>query len=161
VAGRLEVVDGRLWLMPPCGDEQQDVVASLVGVLEPWSADHVGFVVGANEAGMILEGEIRGADAAVWRRGDAEPRTGGYRRKAPILAVEVGGRGEDEAALRGKAEWYLSRGVSVVWNVLPSTREIVVIDVHGETRHGVGSELPSRPELPDLRVTVDRVFRQL
>lgn len=66
--GRLEYVGGRLLYMPPCGDDQQDVSASVTGVLEAWNLDHPEFVVGGNEAGMILDGEIRGADVAIWRR---------------------------------------------------------------------------------------------
>lgn len=161
VAGRLEFTSGRLWLMPPCGDDQQDVAASLVGVLEPWSVAHDDFVVGANEAGMILAGEVRAADAAVWRRSEAGPRSGGYRRTAPVLAVEIAGRDEPEDALREKAQWYLARGVEIVWLVLPATRIVVVIDRAGESRFAVGEAIAPRNELPGLVVDVQRLFRQL
>jgi Uma2 family endonuclease len=147
--------------MPPCGDDQQDVAASLLGVLEPWSVAHDDFVVGANEAGMILAGEVRAADAAVWQRSSAGPRTGGYRRTPPVLAVEIAGRDEDEGVLRDKARWYLDRGVSIVWLVLPATREVVVLDRAGEARLGANDTLPAHPELPALVVTVARLFRQL
>ena len=158
--GRLEYRDGRLWLLPPCGDEQQDVAASLVGILEPWSATHPDFVVGANEAGMILGGEARGADAAVWRRADASPRTGGWRPSAPVLAVEVAGRDEDEEHLREKATWYLDHGVALVWLVLPATREVVLIDADGERRFA-GSDTLTSTLLPDLALSLPRLFRQL
>ena len=161
VAGRLEFIAGRLWLMPPCGDEQQDVAASLVGLLEPWSVAHPEFVVGANEAGMILGGEVRAADAAVWRRDHAGPRTGGYRRSAPILAVEVAGRDEGEAELLPKARWYLEHGVAVVWIVLPLAREVIVVDGAGQTRLGTDDAIEVRDELPGLTSPVARLFRQL
>jgi Uma2 family endonuclease len=161
VAGRLEFTRGRLWLMPPCGDDQQDVAASLLGVLEPWSVVQDDFVVGANEAGMILGGEVRAAVAAVWSRTEAGPRTGGYRRTAPVLAVEVAGRDEAEDVLRDKARWYLDRGVAIVWIVLPATRVVVVIDRTGESRFGMDEAIAQRGELPGLVVDVKRLFRQL
>ena len=68
VEGRLEYVNGRLLYMPPCGDMQQDTVADVVGVLLQWVRAHPGFVVSTNEAGMLLHGGARGADAAIWRR---------------------------------------------------------------------------------------------
>jgi len=161
VAGRLEYTAGRLWLMPPCGDEQQDVAASLVGVLEPWSLEHPDYVVGANEAGIILGGEVRGADAAVWRRADAGPRTGGYRRSAPILAVEVAGRDEGEVELLGKARWYLEHGVQIVWIVLPAERAVVIVDARATTRLADSETIEAREELPGLTTPVRRLFRQL
>ena len=159
--GRLEYVEGRLLFMPPCGDLQQDVAWSLPTVFEPWLTQNREFVGAANEAGMLLQGEIRAADGAIWRRVDVEPRTGGFRRVPPILAVEIAGRDEDEANLREKARWYLDRGVAVVWLIFPETRELVILRPASESRHGAGQKLPSTPELPGLEVEVDRIFRQL
>ncbi len=65
VPGRLEYVDGRLVFMTPSGDIQQDVTGSVAGLLDRWLDDHPEFTFGTNEAGMILDGEVRAADAAV------------------------------------------------------------------------------------------------
>ncbi len=146
--------------MPPCGDVQQDVAVDLVLVLGAWCSTHGAFVVGGNEAGMLLGGEVRGAEAAVWRRADLGPRTGGFRRVAPVLAVEVAGQDEGEAELRQKARWYLEHGVIVVWVILPESREVLVIESSRESRHGSG-ELPACAELPELRPPVDAFFRQI
>ncbi|MHB8872200.1 MAG: Uma2 family endonuclease [Myxococcaceae bacterium] len=159
--GRLEFVGGRLLFMPPCGDDQQDVSASVMGVLEPWSADHPEFVVGGNEAGMLLAGEVRGADGAVWRRDALGSRRGGYRRVSPLLVAEVAGEDEGEEVLRAKARWYFEHGVKVVWLVLPQPREVLVLQPEGESRHRSGERLPAHPELPGLAPEVDRLFRQL
>lgn len=147
--------------MPPCGDNQQDVSLAVAGVLYVWVRTHPEFVAGANEAGMILAGETRGADAAVWRRREAGPRTGRYRRSAPCLAVEVAGLDENEDALREKARWYLGSGVEVVWIVLPETREVLVLTPHAESRHPAGKTLPTHPALPDLTPAVSDFFVQL
>jgi Uma2 family endonuclease len=159
--GRWEFVGGRLLFTPPCGDEQADVVVGVLWAFQPWADRHPEFVVGGNEAGMILGGETRGADAAVWRRDQVGPATGKYRRVPPVLAVEVAGADEGEAELREKGRWYLSNGVAVVWVVLPETREVVVLTSDGESRHGRDHHLPQVPELPDLQPSVASIFRQL
>src|SRR5438093_12487672 len=80
VEGRLEWVQGRLLYMPPCGDVQQVVAASSVGVLWIWAREHREFVVGGNEAGMLLGRDVRGTEAGVWRREDRGPLTCGHGR---------------------------------------------------------------------------------
>jgi Uma2 family endonuclease len=160
VEGRLEYVGGRLLYMPPCGDVQE-VVMDVAFVLRSWAQGHPDFVIGGNEAGMILGGDVRGADAAVWRRSDLQPHTGGFRRVAPVLAVEVAGQDEEEEDLRQKAQWYAEHGVAVVWLVLPAGLEVVVMTAGGVSRHGLGSRLPEIPQLAGLEPEVDSFFQQL
>lgn len=161
VEGRLEWVEGRLLWMPPCGARQQGVATSVVGLLDAWGAEHADFFVGSNEAGMKLGEDARGAEAAVWRRAGLGELRDKYIRRPPILAVEVEGREESELELRAKAEWYLARGVSVVWLVLTRTREVLVLRADGESRLREGETLPAQPELPGLAPPVARFFRQL
>ena len=106
VDGLLEYVEGRLLYMPPCGDVQSDVVSDVLRILLRWQDAHAGYKVATNEAGIRLAGASRGADAAVFRRADLGDYTGGFRRVAPILAVEVAGQDEREPQLREKAAWY-------------------------------------------------------
>jgi Uma2 family endonuclease len=89
--GRLEFVGGRLLYMPPCADYQQDVAMDVAFVLRSWSEAHPEFVVGGNEAGMKLGGDVRAADVAVWRASAVTPRSGRVRTASPVLAVEVSG----------------------------------------------------------------------
>jgi Uma2 family endonuclease len=159
--GRLEVVAGRLLFMPPCADYQQDVAASVALVLGSWAEATSGFIVGSNEAGMILGGEARAADAAVWRRQDVLPRTGKLRRAAPVLAVEIAGEDEGEDELRSKARWYLDHGVAHVWIILPKSLEVVVIDAQTAERFGEADSLPPCDDLPGLAPAVSRFFAQL
>jgi Uma2 family endonuclease len=163
VAGRLELVDGRLLYMPPCSDMQQDTVTDVVITLGAWVRAHPDFVLGSNEAGMRLRGSTRAADAAIWRRADVGAYTGGLRRQPPVLAVEVAGTSEEEPEdlLRVKARWYLDAGVKLVWLVLPETREVVVFSARGETRHGARDRLPVDPDLPGLDPAVGDFFRQI
>jgi Uma2 family endonuclease len=160
VDGRLEYVNGRIRYIPPCGGVQQHVASNVTWVLGNWWRQHSEFVLGSNEAGMIVNGTVRGADAAVWRRSEAgDPR--GFRRTAPVLAVEVAGQDESEDVLREKAAWYLEVGVSVVWLVLPESREVVAMQAGKESRHGEADALPEHPALPELRVQVADLFWQL
>jgi Uma2 family endonuclease len=161
VVGRLEYVEGRLLYMPPCGDEQQEVVTDVVITVGAWVRAHREFVLGTNEAGMRLAGMTRAADAAVWRRELLGPRTGGLRRVPPVLAIEVAAQDELEGALEEKARWYLSVGVSVVWLVLPAARQVVVTTAEGSARFDRGAALPEHAALPGLEPRVDDFFVQV
>ena len=161
VAGRLEFVDGRLLYIPPCGQLQQYTVSDVVITLGAWVRAHREFLLGTNEAGMRLQGSTRAADAAVWRRGDVGQLRAGLLHVAPVLAVEVGGDDEDEAALRRKAEWYLAVGVEVAWLVLPQSREVVVITRDGSRRYRDPEVLDPHPSLPDLQPAVRDLFVQI
>jgi Uma2 family endonuclease len=148
VEGRLEWMGGRLLYMPPCGEMQQETVVDVVAALASWQRAHPEFSIGSNEAGMRLGDDGRAADAGVWR--GLRPAGWGFRREPPVLAVEVAGRDEGAEMLLDKARWYLANAVLVVWVVLPGEREVVVVTAAGETRHGVGEQLPAHPELPGL-----------
>lgn len=159
--GRFEFVGGRLLYMPPCGEVQQDVTGTVAVVVGSWAEERQEYVFGSNEAGMLLGGDVRAADAAVWRRDTLGPYSGGYRRVPPILAIEVAGQQDREELLRQKAEWYLGHGVSVVWLILPERREVIVLEPERETRYGLGQQIAEHVELPGLSPAVDRLFRQL
>jgi Uma2 family endonuclease len=161
VEGRLEYLGGRLLFMPPCGATQQGTCVGVVVILGTWGAQRPDFFVGSNEAGVLLGDDARGADAAVWRRETIGPIESKFVRVPPILAVEVAGRDEGEVELRAKAQWYLARGVQVVWVLLPEAREVIVVERHGERRHRRGERLPPHAALPGLEPLVDDFFRQL
>ena len=170
--------------MPPCGGVQQVVSVRVSALLDQWldqrsepvveknkavCADEPAdeYVIGCNEAGMCLGGEVRGADAAVWRRDELGTIPSGYIRVPPVLAVEVAGKGEGEVELVAKAGWYFRHGVKTVWIVLPEQRDVLVLrgcSASGEAerfRCQLGHRLPENPELPGLRPMVDAFFRRL
>ena len=160
IPGRLEFVQGRLLYMPPCGDEQQETATDVTTELGSWQRTHAEFVVGSNEAGMILGGEVRAADVAIWRRRDLGPPTGRFRRVPPILAVEVAGMDDTVEVLTEKAKWYFDRGVEVVWLLIPSSRSLRVLTSTGVVEVTSGS-VPEHPSLPGLTPRVEDLFRQL
>jgi Uma2 family endonuclease len=161
VAGRLEYFEGALWFMPPSGDEQQETTADLVTLVNLWRQAHTDFVVGTNEAGMILGGAVRAADVAVWRKSDLGENTGGLRRAPPVLAVEVAGIDDTVDLLRDKARWYMAHGVEIVWLVLPEARKVIVIGQAAERELGAHESIPAHASLPGLKPSVRDFFRQL
>ncbi|MBX3190585.1 MAG: Uma2 family endonuclease [Labilithrix sp.] len=161
IDGQLEFVGGKLLYLPPSADRQQDTTVDVITTLGTWRKTHRDFVVAANEAGMVLGGETRAADAAVWRRDVLGGYEGKYRRVPPILSVEVQGELEDESMLRAKAGWYLAHGVEVVWLLFPAERRVLVIDAAGERALGAGDQIPARASLPDLTPRVEELFEQV
>ncbi|MCI0570198.1 MAG: Uma2 family endonuclease [Myxococcaceae bacterium] len=159
--GRMEWVGGRLLYMPPTGESQAGTVSDVNLVVGLWGRKHPEVFVGTNEPGMLLGEDVRAADVAVWKRSDT--RGGGHQllRRPPILAVEVAGRDESEAALTAKARWYLRNGVQVVWLVLPDSQEVVVMRPRRSSRHRVGEVVPAHPALPGLTPAVAEFFRQM
>jgi Uma2 family endonuclease len=161
VVGFLEFVGGRLLYMPPSGDRQLMTGADVLGVLGQWRKEHREFMVGGLDAGMIRDRETRGADAAVWRRSEVGPLTGGYVRVPPLLAVEVVGKYDTERHLRSKAAWYLDWGADCVWLLYPKDRRVIILTAEGEATFGAGERLPERAATPGLAPLVDELFEQI
>ena len=161
VVGRLEWVSGRLLWMPPCGARQFTRVWDAVGAVDTWLRLHPEFVGGTNEAGLLLDGDVRAPDLAVFHASDVDQSSPGFARVAPVLAVEVSGEREGETSLREKARWYLAKGSEVVWLVLAEPTEVIVLTAAGECRCGLDDALPEHPSLPGLAPRVGEFFRNL
>jgi len=156
----MEYVEGKLLYMPPCADEQAEVVSGVVFELVSWSRNHPDFVVGTNEAGMLLGKSVRGADAAVWRR-DENHVVGTLRRTPPVLAVEVAGEEDEVESLKAKARWYLKHGVEMVWLVFPKTRNVSVATTSRTRSFRNGDRLPAPKALKGLEPRVRDLLFQL
>jgi Uma2 family endonuclease len=161
VEGRLEWVGERLLWMPPCGVRQFTRVWDVVGAIDAWLRLHPEFVGGTNEVGLLLDGDVRAPDVAVFRTGDVDGSSRGFARLAPVLAVEVSGAQENETSLREKARWYLAKGSEVVWLVLADSTEVIVLTAAGERRCGLDDVMPEHPSLPGLTPRVGEFFRNL
>lgn len=160
VDGRLEWVEGKLLYMPPSADEQAAVVTGVVLELGLWAREHPEFIVGTNEAGMLLGKAIRAADAAIWRREEAHLR-GTLRRTPPILAVEVAGEEDTTSSLNTKARWYLDHGVEMVWLVFPKSRSVTVWGRARARSFRNGDKLPAPRALVGLAPRVRDMLFQL
>jgi len=161
VEGSLELVEGKLLYMPPCADRQQYTSADVVGLLWAWRRTHPEFLVAGNEAGMLLGGDSRGADAAVWRLDAVGPHRGRFQRVPPVLAVEVMGELEEERELRAKARWYLDHGVEVVWLLRPQDLTATVVTEAGPIELSGAGEIAEHPSLPGLCAPLSDLFAQV
>jgi Uma2 family endonuclease len=147
--------------MPPCGARQSGLVWDAIRTVDSWLKRHPEFVGGTNEGGLLLHGDVRAPDLAVFRAHDFDRSSTGFVRAAPVLAVEVSGAREDEASLREKARWYLAKGSEVVWLVLAESTEVIVLTAAGECPCGLDDALPEHPSLPGLAPRVGEFFRNL
>ena len=109
---------------------------------------------------MILGGDARAADAAVWRRADVEPRSGGFRRIPPLLAVEVSGRDEGELELHAESRLVSRARCANRWLVLPASQQAVIVTNEGSSRRS-GDAVLSADALPGLAIAVSALFAQL
>ncbi len=83
----------------------------------------------------------------------------GFLELAPDLAVEVASPGESATAVLRKAELWLQAGATVVWNVFPQTRTVVVYRAVGEAETLTESDtLTGAPVLTDFTVPVSDLF---
>ncbi len=161
VEGRLEYLDGELLYMPPCAEHQQLTAADVTRTLMNWASQHPEFMVGSNEAGMMFGRDVRAGDAVVYRESDLAVRNEGLIRAIPVLVVEISGRDEPIDYLRSKAQWYIDRGVAVVWLISPQDRTVHVVTQGSEERYQVGEQLSAHAELPSLTPTVDELTEQV
>ena len=63
--------------------------------------------------------------------------------------------------LREKARWYLGAGVTVVWMLIPESRDVVVLSSAGESRLSGEDRLPEVPGLPGLQPRARDLFLQI
>src|ERR1700721_3054490 len=108
---------------------------------------------------MLLGGEVRAADAAVW--GNTARAGDGFARVPPVLAVEVACVDDTPEVLLEKARWYLVHGVETVGSVLPQWRAVRVDTAAGLVDVDWGERLPEPTALTGLSPLIADFFRQL
>ena len=161
---RLELLEGKLFEMPPAGAEHGDIAAIILIVL----GEHVRrYQLGrtfAAETGFVLARNpdtIRAADAS-FVSNERLPVAGlprGYLEIAPDLTVEVISPNDTSREVLEKAHAWLAAGTSQVWVISPQPRTVTVhragelatvIDESGTLR---GGDL-----LPGFEVSVAELF---
>jgi Uma2 family endonuclease len=120
VEGKAEIVDGRIFMMSPTGDEPGDAAGSIYVSLRQYAKNFGGKAYGDN-VGFLVDLPNRNSfcpDASYY----VGPRTGmKFLSEAPIFAVEV--RSENdygstaERDMADKRADYFAAGTKVVWDV--------------------------------------------
>jgi Uma2 family endonuclease len=164
VEGKAELVDGRIVLMSPTGDEHNSAAGSIYVSLRQHQRAHGGGRAYTDGAGFVApSGRVFSPDAA-WHRA---PRSHGrLLAGAPALAVEV--RSDEdygpaaERRMDAKRAAYFAEGTQVVWDV-DVKRERLVRVYRAElpehaTVHRQGEIADAEPTVPGWRFAVDELF---
>ncbi len=160
---RRELVRGEVIETMPPGGLHGFVASELSSQLRLWARNGPGGYVGV-EAGFVLARDpdvVRGPDVS-YVRAERIPETGipeAFWELAPDLAVEVVSPGDRAAEVREKVREYLAAGTSLVWEVYPTTREVVGHEPDGTSRAYTGEDRLEEAEvLPGFSCTVSRLF---
>ena len=128
---RGELILGVLCKTMPAGGLHGKVAALIISVLMNFVRPNRLGTVSGTDAGVLLQNGptvVREPDVAYFSA-DRLPLNAvveGYYEVVPDLAVEITSPGSTSAEAYDKARMWLSHGVSIVWEVDPSTRTINV-----------------------------------
>ena len=130
--GRYELVEGKLYKMPPPGPRHGKVTSNIDFILQIYVRQNRLGRVMAGDTGFILARDpdtVRGPDVAYMsyaRFPEDQELPVGYGDFVPDLAVEVVSPSNTRSYLLGKIENWLATGVDAVWIVDPRTNQIAV-----------------------------------
>ena len=130
-AGRLELVRGELYEMPPAGARHGDIASEIGALLRGHVKAHQLGRVFAAETGFIVQRDpdtVRAPDASFVAMNRLPPGELpiGFLELAPDLAVEVVSPGDTTREVLEKVEDWLRAGTRLVWVVYPATRTVTV-----------------------------------
>ena len=161
---RYELIEGRLYEMPPIGAPHGEITANICSLLRAHVKQHELGRIFVGDPGFILQRDpdtVRAPDVAFvsYRRLPHGDLPEGFLQLAPDLAVEVVSPSNRPREILEKADAWLQAGVQVLWVVYPRTRSI---DVH-RPRHDVltlssDEMLEGSPALPGFSCQVGELF---
>jgi len=163
---RYELIDGRIVMTPPAGQQHASVEAALVHLLrEHVTANGLGTVFGSSAgydlpSGDTLEPYLSYVSSA---RLAAGPRSGPdqFLRVVPNLVVEILSPSTAKRDQTEKKEVYAHNGVDEYWIVDPRRRTVTVYSLtkrtYGTGRSYARASVRSRV-LPTLRIDAEKLF---
>ena len=163
---KAEIVQGKVVLMPPTGDDPgyagDEIFVSLRGY---GKRTHSGRAIGDNKGFKVdLPNRTSFSPDAAFYTG---PRTGmRFFEGAPVFAVEVRSKGDygpkAEAAIAAKRSDYFAAGTLVVWDVDLLSEAVVRVyrasDPDHPTIYHQGEIAEAEPAVPGWTVAVDDLF---
>lgn len=161
---RFELVDGKLYEMPPAGARHGDIAMEIGALLRAHvRANRLGRVFAA-ETGFVLRHDpdtVRTPDAAfvAEERIPAEGPPDSYFDLAPDLAVEVVSPGDRARQIRDKVQDWLRSGTRLVWVIYPSRRTVIVHRARQEqVTLSEGDTLDGGEVVPGFECRVNELF---
>lgn len=147
---RLELVNGEIIIMSPCGLESDEVAAAIIAQLWTWvNPRRLGRVL-ASSAGYILPNaseDVRAPDASFIRADRLKRTTSEFAQLVPDLMFEVASKSDQPEKLRLKIQTFLELGTQV--GVLVDPR-IQTVEVHRLKQEAIVLHDGDVLTLPDL-----------
>jgi Uma2 family endonuclease len=155
----VELVDGRLEVLPMPGERHQLIVACLYGLLAAFvRARRLGVVLFAPLSVRVGERRFREPDVVFMRQEHAGRRHGQYWEQPDLVMEVVSPDGRDRDLVEKRAD-YARAGIPEYWIVDPEEERILVLALDGESYrvHGDfrGGDTAASPTLPGFSVPVD------
>ncbi len=165
IEGKAEIVDGRIVLMSPTGDDPGSAGMEIAVRLRAYAKTHGGKAFGDNVAFLVQLPNRKSfcPDAAYY----TGPRAGmKFLPQAPDFAAEVRSEGDygpgAEREMAKKRDDYFAAGTKVVWDVDLESDEIVSVYRAGSpdspTIYRRGETAEAEPAVPGWTMPVDELF---
>jgi Uma2 family endonuclease len=160
---RYELIQGRLRVMAPAGDEHGFLAAGLNARVYLFAEDNKRGYVFAAETGFLLSRNpdlVRAPDVAFVRSERVKGNlTGKYFPGAPDLAVEVVSPNDTASEVQDKIQNWLTHGTQLVWVVDPKTRTVTVYRPDGTANVLKAADtLDGEDVLPGFSFPLARLF---
>ncbi|MBI4782334.1 MAG: Uma2 family endonuclease [Oscillatoriophycideae cyanobacterium NC_groundwater_1537_Pr4_S-0.65um_50_18] len=133
---RLELVDGEIIIMSPCGLESDEIAAAIIAQLWTWvNPRRLGRVL-ASSAGYILPNaseDVRAPDASFIRADRLKRTTNEFAHLVPDLMFEVASKSDQPEKIRIKIRTFLELGTQVGILVDPRIQTLEILREGQET----------------------------
>jgi Uma2 family endonuclease len=127
--GPSELIDGRIVLMAPAGDEHGLLESNLSFELKHFARQRKLGRIMTGEVGIYIHrnpDRVRGADVVLISYQKLPRPTGKFLEVAPELVVEIMSPNDRWEQVRDKLSDYFSIGVEQVWIIEPGNRKVLV-----------------------------------
>jgi Uma2 family endonuclease len=168
IAGRYELVKGRLIVMTPAGGEHGGINAELSSALTMFVRPRkLGWVLSPDTGFRMANDDVRSPDISFVSRArlkanglDRLPR--GFLRGAPDLAVEILSPKDSYLSTRRRFDVFFANGCRLGWIIRPKRKAVVVLrpDVP-DTTLNVGDELDGGDVVPGFKYRIADLFADL
>lgn len=132
---RVELRDGKVVVMSPCGSYAEAVTTGLIGRLEPFVRERkLGFVFGSSGGFKLPNGDIVGPDVSFVSRDLMRSVPRRFAQVVPNLAVEVKSPSDRIRELEEKLSMLRDQGSQATLLIDPDARTVTLDFIGGERR---------------------------
>lgn len=161
IPGKAELIDGRIVVLPPGGNDHGAIEAAIGAILHGFVRQHRLGRVYPGDTGFIIDDHtVLCPDVAFVSRARLAGTGGeGFVAAIPELVVEVVSPSDHWSGVMAKAQRWLKAGSEQVWIVDPATRAIHVLAPNGiSAPYGMNDRIPGPPALAGFSSAVMEFF---